>query len=311
MKLTRREWHKLTLGGLVSAAFVPTTPRGAAGKSKAINSRFRGVQIGAQTYSFRDRSLDDMLKGMVEARIGSCELWTGHLEPTGLERRSWEAKSEAERNRAREELRRYFAKLSTNDIKAVRAKFDRAGVDIYALNYSMRDDFTDAEMERGFEMARILGAKVMTSSSNVSTVKRIDGFARKYRMRVGMHNHSNNDDPNEFATPDSFVRAMQGTSPYIAINLDIGHFTAANWDAVDFIRRHHDRIVALHIKDRKRNQGENMPFGQGDTPIKEALTLLRDNKWPIPANIEYEYEGSDTIAEMKRCLAYCKGALES
>jgi hypothetical protein len=57
-----------------------------------------------------------------------------------------------------------------------------------------------------------------------------------------------------------------------------------------------------------------MPFGEGDTPIKEALHLLRDNKWPIDAVIEFEYpvpEGSDRMKELARCVQYCKDALLS
>jgi sugar phosphate isomerase/epimerase len=158
-------------------------------------------------------------------------------------------------------------------------------------------------------MARALGARVMTASSNVSTARRIDPFAKRFKMRVGMHNHSNVNDPNEFATPESFMRASDGASSYIAINLDIGHFTAANFNAVDFIEKHHDRIVSLHIKDRQRNQGANVPFGEGDTPIKPVLELLRRKKSPFPANIEYEYRGKDTVEEIRRCLQYCKQAL--
>ena len=81
------------------------------------------------------------------------------------------------------------------------------------------------------------------------------------------------------------------------------------------MQEHHDKIVTLHIKDRKKNHGANLPLGEGDTPIVQVLHLLRDNHWKIPANIEYEYgntiKGLDTITEVKKCYAYCKNALES
>ncbi len=305
-KLTRREWGKLALGGLAAAS---ASRPAAAGAQRRVNSRFNGVLLGAQSYSFRDMSLEDMLRAMPEVGIGSCELWAGHLEPKEVIYKSWGAKDEKVRRDARAELRRWRLETPLSLFRDARAKFDRAGVELYAFNYSMTDDFTDEEMEQGFKMAQALGAKVMTSSSNVSTARRIDAFARKYRMRVGLHNHSNNDDPNALSTPDSFARALAGRSSYIAINLDIGHFTAANWDALDFLRKNHRRVVTLHIKDRKRNQGDNVPFGEGDTPIKEVLAMLRANRWPIPANIEYEYEGTDTVAEVRRCFDYCKKAL--
>jgi L-ribulose-5-phosphate 3-epimerase UlaE len=73
----------------------------------------------------------------------------------------------------------------------------------------------------------------------------------------------------------------------------------------------HKDIVTLHIKDRKKNHGANMPFGEGDTNIKGVLQLLKTKKYPIPANIEYEYKGADTVAEVKKCYEYCKAALAS
>ena len=48
---------------------------------------------------------------------------------------------------------------------------------------------------------------------------------------------------------------------------------------------------------------------QGDTKIIEVLHLLREKKYPIPANIEYEYEGQDTVVEVRKCFEYCKSAL--
>ncbi len=259
-----------------------------------IDSKVQGVQLGVQSYSFRDRSLDEAIAAMKEIGLGSVEMYSGHVEP----------------KLSREELRKWRLSADLSSFKDVRKKFDTAGIDLYAYNYSFREDFTDEEIDRGFQMAKALGVKVMTASSNVTTARRIDPFARKHKIRVGMHNHSNIK-PNEFARPEDFSDAMKGMSEFICVNLDIGHFTAANFDPVDYLDKNAARIVTLHIKDRKKNQGANLPFGEGDTPIKEVLQLLRRKKLNIPANIEYEYKGQDTVAEVRKCLDYCKRALAS
>ncbi len=297
-QFTRREWNKLVLASVA----MPVLPLTATSKTEKINSTVKGVLIGAQSYSFRDRPTDKLVEGMVAVGLGSCEIWqNGHVEPTAF------PDSKLPR---REALREWRLTKGVSRCQEIRAMFNNAGVEIYALNYSFRDDFSDEEVDKGFQMAQALGARCITASGTVSVAKRVDGFAKKYQMRVGFHNHSNIKE-NEYATPADFAKAMEGTSEYICINLDIGHFTAAGFDAVDFLSKNYKQIVTLHIKDRKRNQGDNVPFGEGDTPIKPVLAFLRDNKLKIPANIEYEYKGSDTIAEMKRCFDYCKSALNS
>jgi len=80
------------------------------------------------------------------------------------------------------------------------------------------------------------------------------------------------------------------------------------------IEAKHDRITSLHLKDRKNktNGGANMPWGEGDTPIKEILTLLKTKKYKIPVSIELEYNipaGSDAVKEVGKCLAYAKNML--
>jgi sugar phosphate isomerase/epimerase len=257
------------------------------------------VMIGVQSYSFRDRSLDDALAAMKEIGIGYCELYSGHVEPTG-------APGTPAMNR--NELRMWRKTVSLDHFKTVRDKFKKAGVVLYAYNYSFRDDFDEDEIQRGFEFAKALGVKCLTASSNVQTAKRVDPHAKKAKVRVGMHNHSRIV-PNEFATPENFAEAKKGNSPFIAINLDIGHFTAANFDPVSFLEQNNKDIVTLHIKDRKKDQGANVPFGEGDTKIKEVLQLLKTKKYPIPAMIEYEYKGVETVSEVKKCFEYCKNAV--
>ncbi|MBI3679948.1 MAG: TIM barrel protein [Acidobacteria bacterium] len=257
-----------------------------------VSSKFSGVMIGAQSYSFRDRSLDDAILAMLEIGLGYCELSASHVEP----------------RMTRQELRMWRKTVSLDHFTRIRDKFRKAGIVLWAYNYSFRDDFDDGEIERGFEFAKALGVQCLTASANVSTARRIDPYAGKARIRVGMHNHSRVQ-PNEFATPENFAEAMHGRSRYIAINLDIGHFTAANFDPVSFLSQHHKDILTLHIKDRKKDQGPNVPFGEGDTKIKEVLQLLKTRKYPIPALIEYEYKGVETVSEVKKCFEYCKRAL--
>jgi sugar phosphate isomerase/epimerase len=281
---------------LRAASGTPLSRRGfIAASAAALLSACRArhaVTLGVQSYSFRDRSLDDAISAMQLLGLRSCELWQSHVEPRGL---------------PREELRKWRETVPLDHFHVVRAKFARAAIRLSAYNISFRDDFSDAEIERGFEMAAALGAPLITSSSNVRTTARVAPVAERRKMLVGMHNHSRID-PNEFATAQSLVDALEA-GPYIAVNLDIGHFTAANQDAVAFLQEHHDRIVTLHLKDRKRDQGENMPFGRGDTPIKAVLELLQSEGWPIPANIEYEYKGHNALDEVARCIEYCGNAL--
>jgi len=81
-------------------------------------------------------------------------------------------------------------------------------------------------------------------------------------------------------------------------------------DPVDFLRKYHDRITNLHLKDRQRNHLGNVPWGTGQTPIVEILQMLKKEQWDIPANIEYVLEDPDgVVAGVTKCLDYIKKAL--
>jgi sugar phosphate isomerase/epimerase len=289
--ITRREFSKLALASL-------TLPRalGAAG----IDSRIGGVRVGVQTYSFRalPRSeagdqVDAMIGAMKTCGLVECEVWSPMVEP----------------RLSREDLRKWRLETPLDHFRDVKKKFDAAGIAIYAWNYSPNDSFSEAEIDRGFEMAKALGAEIITASTTIPIAKRIVPFAEKHRMAVAMHGHSDVSKAGEFASPESFAEAMT-MSKYFKVNLDIGHFTAANFDAVQYIREHHDSITNIHLKDRKKNQGDNVPWGTGDTPIKEVLQLLKKEHWPIRAYIEYEHRGTGTpVEEVQKCVAFVKQAL--
>jgi sugar phosphate isomerase/epimerase len=297
-QFTRREFGGLALAAGAGALTLdfPSVPF------------LKGVRIGVQSYSFRSMPLADAIKAMKEIGIPECELWQGHVEPRPNMEPNPAGGPPRPPEGFREEVRQWRLTAPAVALRSVRTGFEDGGVKLQSFNYSFNDSFTDDEIDRGFVIAKAFGAAFITASSNLKTVPRLVPFAEKHKMTVAMHNHSNVKDPNEFATPESFEAALK-QSKYFAVNLDIGHFVAANFDPIAFIKANHKRITNLHLKDRKKDQGANVPWGEGDTPIKEVLQLLKKEKYGIPANIEYEYKGEDTVAEVKKCYEYVKAAL--
>jgi len=219
---------------------------------------------------------------------------------------------QAEIEAAREKLTQWRADTGPGTWKAVRQKFNDAGVEVVLLCYNMQDSMKDEDIEYGFAMAHGLGVRAISTSTTLTMAKRIAPIADRHKLMVGYHGHDATSDPNQTATLESYDTLM-AYGGYNGINLDIGHFTAANYDAVAFIRQHHNRITNLHIKDRKKDHGPNVAeWGTGDTPIKPVLQLLKTEKYPIPANLELEYripDGSDIVTEGKKCFAYVKSCL--
>ena len=218
----------------------------------------------------------------------------------------------AERQAATEKLAQWRASATANTWKAVTKKFNDAGIDVALLCYNMQDSMKDEDIEFGFSMAKGLGVKGITTSTTLTMAKRIAPVADKHKLMVGYHGHDATNDANQTATLESYDTLM-GYGKYNGINLDIGHFTAAGYDAVAFIKQHHAKITNLHIKDRKKDHGPNVAvWGTGDTPMKEVLQLLKTEKYPFPANMELEYPvpaDSNIVAEAKKCLAYVKSCL--
>jgi sugar phosphate isomerase/epimerase len=217
----------------------------------------------------------------------------------------------AQRARA-EELRKWRLSVSMDKYKELRKRYNDAGVTIHIVKFGLNANLLDEEIDYCFNAAKALGCKAITCEPPLSQTKRLGEFAAKHQIMLGYHGHANMTSEEAFAKPSSWEAAMS-YSKWNGANIDIGHFTAGNnVSPAEFIKKYHDRITNLHLKDRKINQGPNMPWGQGDTQIKEILQLMKKEKYSFPACIELEYpvpEGSSVLAELAKCVQYCKDAL--
>ena len=137
------------------------------------------------------------------------------------------------------------------------------------------------DIEYGFAMAQGSGVQAMSTSTTLTMAKRIAPVADSHKLLVGYHGHDATNDPNQTATLESYDTLM-AYGKYNGVNLDIGHFTAANYDAVAFIKAHHAKITNLHVKDMKKDHGTYTPFGEGDTPIRGVLQFAKEGEVRLP-----------------------------
>jgi sugar phosphate isomerase/epimerase len=319
---TRRGFEKLALAGI---------PAGLAfGK---VNSTYGGVRLGVQSasFTFSGFNLDKIIETMVDVGLAEADVMSQHVEnylgapvdlpgagrggpwtrqngvgpgarppsaPAG-ERKGPPSGGFAPDPAAREAMRKWRLSTPLDGFQSVGKKFKDAGLLYFSHNLSFRDDFTDEEIDRSFQMTVALGTHIITASSPLSVFPRLIPFAEKYRCTVALHNHREG--------PEDFGKAVE-LSKHFWINLDVGHFFATGNDPIAFIKANHARITNLHLKDRKANNGPDMPFGQGDTPLKEVLLLVKKEKYKFPCDIELVGPAGPK-QELTVCLNYCKDAL--
>jgi sugar phosphate isomerase/epimerase len=287
-RFTRRTFTRGALGAAAGLA-LPGPARAAETIGRVKPSIVGGLQIGVQSYTYRKLTLDRMIESMRSVGLGSVELWTGHLDP--------EKHDEA-------------------DFRAARGKLEAAGITVNAYCVNFRPDVTSELLDKAFKGASLLGTRLMTTSTEKSVVPRLDEWCRKYGVTIGLHNHWLGDswfkgDPKQnFEGPADYAEAFRGRSPRVAINLDIGHFSAAGHDPVSFFREHHERIVSLHVKDRDKDPEHTYRrFGEGATPILDLLKLARRLKYRNPVNLEYEMDENEPTEGVRDSFEYVKRAL--
>jgi sugar phosphate isomerase/epimerase len=319
MQLTRRDIGKLALAALP----VPLLAKP--------NSKFGGVQVGINVpYSFHGlpAGADDVQKYVVELGLSALELRSQPVEefcgcpihygttpnrrprtpPTPEEQAARRAEAETKA----QAVEKWRLSASMDQFKAFRKKYEDAGIAIEIVKFDGVDKMKDEVVDYAFNLAKALGARAISCEIPLSKTPWLGEFATKHKMMVGYHGHTNIHNPEAFGAPESWEKAMS-YSKYNGINLDIGHFVAANnTSPIPFLKKYADRVTHIHVKDRKMHDGPNTPFGEGDTPIKEVLQLMKREKYPFQATIEFEYkvpEGSDVLHEIAKCVAYCRNCL--
>jgi sugar phosphate isomerase/epimerase len=207
-------------------------------------------------------------------------------------------------------LKEWRTTVSMDVFKKLRKMYNDAGVTIYAWK-QLNPNMSDEEFEYIFNVAEALGCTHTTLELPTSpeTLKRIGDFAMKKKIYAAYHTHGQ-------GSMTAFDQAFSISRGNMA-NVDFGHWVSAGnvgGTPMQFLEKYHDRISSFHLKDRTTPEhcALNLPWGTGETPIKEILQMVKKNNWTIPGSIELEYnipDGSDAVQEVRKCVEYCRAAL--
>lgn len=288
--LSRRSF----IGGaaaLAASAMLPHQARAAS--ETGPKSNFSGVQIGVITYSYRSMpsSAEDLLGYMLRSGINSVELMGEPAEQF-----------------ARKHTPGTGIGGAMDGFEALRKMYNDAGVNIHIVKFGNIGNpaMSDDQVDYYFRAAKALGAKGITRELSRDAAKRLGPLADKHEVVIGFHNHTR-------ITPTTYDGDLLSYGEHLGINLDIGHYVAGTGESpIPMIDKHHERIISLHLKDRKKNNGPNTPWGEGDTPIAEALRFIKKNKLALHGDIEVEYPipaDSDAVKEVSTCVQFCQEAL--
>ena len=323
MLYTRREIGKLALMALPAASLVES-PFAALAQPRKPNSVIGGVNIGTITYSYRsmpDQSAEATLRYVLESGISQIELMNGPAEsfagaPQGGPRGGGGGRrgqpptpeQQAAQRESADRMKQWRTSVSMDRFKQLRRMYDDAGVKIYAWK-ALNPNMSDEEFEYVFNVAEALGCTHTTLElpTDVAQLKRIGAFAEKRKIYAAYHTHLQ-------GSMTAFDQAFAASKANMA-NIDLGHYVAGTGESpIPFLRTFHDRIASVHIKDRQTpaHRAGNLPWGTGDTPLKEILQLMKQEKYTFPASIELEYDvpaGSNAVREVAKCFEYCRAAL--
>jgi sugar phosphate isomerase/epimerase len=265
-------------------------------------SCFDGVQIGVITYSYRSMpcTAQDILNYAVQGGINSIELMGNTIE-------EYAGAPDAEEDDGAA-LLTWRTSVSMAPFEELRKMFNDAGVTIHIAKFGDigNPDTPDAQIEYYFQAAKALGVRGITRELSEEAAERVGPHADEHGIVVAFHNHTQ-------ITPTTYDGPILSHGRHLGINLDIGHYVAGtNCSPIPIIEKFQDRILSVHLKDRKVNDGPNMPFGEGDTPVSLTLQYLKQSGLTFPADIELEYpvpDDSDAVREVARCVRFCKEAL--
>ena len=195
------------------------------------------------------------------------------------------------------------------EIAALRNEIAKAGLQIVGGGMITFDVDTDEGVQKYFDYARAAGMPVIVSTCRPPVLPRIEKFAKRYDIKVAMHNHGPED--HDFPSPYDALKAVRNMDSRIGLCIDVGHTARTGTDVVKAVADAGSRLLDMHMKDLRdlKVKESQCIVGEGKIPVAELFRQLERMGYDGCVNLEYEIDENDPLPGMKQSFAYMRGVL--
>jgi sugar phosphate isomerase/epimerase len=198
---------------------------------------------------------------------------------------------------------------SPAEFAAARREIEAAGLQVVGGGIITFEKDTDDDVQKYFDYARAAGMPVMVSTCNPGFLPRVEKFAKRYDIKVALHNHGPED--TNFPSPYDVLKAVKGMDARMGLCMDIGHTVRRGTDPVRAAADAGARLLDMHAKDLGdlKIKESQCIVGEGQMPIAALFRQLEKMRYPGYVNLEYEIDADDPLPGMKQSMAHMRGVL--
>ena len=162
----------------------------------------------------------------------------------------------------------------------------------------------EAANRKVFEFAKKMGIETIVSEPPEEALALVDKLAQEYRIKVAIHNHPK---PSHYWNPETALKALKGRSKYLGLCADTGQWPRSGINALEALKLVKERLICFHLKDLNEfgnKEAHDVPWGSGINQMEQILKFLAEQKFSGVFSIEYEYNWTSSIPEIKQCIQF-------
>lgn len=269
------------VGIAMCAAEQPEILKPAGDASPKQKDAWRGLRVGAASYSFRKLPLDATIKAISRLELKYVSIKDFHLP----------------------------LKSSTEQRKKVAQKFRDAGIEPISCGVVGMENEDAAKL--GFEYAHDIGVPVIVCSPKPDLMPQLDKLVKETDIKLAIHNHGPED--KQFPSPYDVMKAIEPFDRRIGYCIDVGHTARAGVNPAEAIEKCRERLYDVHFKDVAYldRRGSEVEVGRGVLDIRAMLAALLKINYAFHLGFEHEKNAEDPLPGVAESIGFTRGVLST